>query len=129
MEALRKTSATIDQRAATGALIGIASEMSAQVAHHMKVNRCHPLALDDPRFRLVDGKTRPEFMLVGGAKCGSTSFARYLAAHPQVKFPGPADWRPAIRKEPNYWSWRRYHAIYQNLFVNYFQIHISLEEI
>ncbi len=76
----------------------------------MNANQHHPLALDDPRFRLVDGKTRPEFMLVGGAKCGSTSFARYLSAHPQVKIPGP--------KEPNYWSWRRYHAEYQNFFVN-----------
>ena len=76
----------------------------------MNANQHHPLALDDPRFKLVDGKTRPEFMLVGGAKCGSTSFARYLSAHPQVKIPGP--------KEPNYWSWRRYHAEYQNFFVN-----------
>jgi hypothetical protein len=57
-------------------------------------------------------------MLVGAAKCGSTSFARYLAAHPQVKIPGPAGWRPAVRKEPNYWSWRRYPDEYQNLFVN-----------
>ena len=49
-------------------------------------------------------------MLVGGMKCGSTSFARYLAAHPQVKTPGP--------KEPNYWAWRRFPARYQNFFVN-----------
>ncbi len=76
----------------------------------MNANQHHPLALDDPRFRLVDGRTRPEFMLVGGAKCGSTSFARYLSAHPQVKIPGP--------KEPHYWSWRRFHAKYQNFFVN-----------
>ena len=84
----------------------------------MNANRDHPLALHDPRFTLVDGRTRPEFMLVGGAKCGSTSFARYLAAHPQVKTPGPADWRPAVRKEPNYWSWRRFPAVYQDLFAN-----------
>ena len=51
----------------------------------MNANRLQPLALDDPRFTLVDGRTRPEFMLVGGMKCGSTSFARYLSAHPQVK--------------------------------------------
>jgi hypothetical protein len=76
----------------------------------MNANKHHPLALDDPGFRLVDGRTRPEFMLVGGAKCGSTSFARYLSAHPQVKTPGP--------KEPNYWSWHRHHAQYQNFFVN-----------
>ena len=76
----------------------------------MNANQHHPLALDDPGFRLVDGRTRPEFMLVGGAKCGSTSFAGYLSAHPQVKNPGP--------KEPNYWSWRRYPAKYQNFFVN-----------
>lgn len=69
-----------------------------------------PLALDDPLFTLVDGKSRPEFMLVGGMKCGSTSFARYLSAHPQIRLRGP--------KEPNYWSWRRYPARYQNFFVN-----------
>jgi len=76
----------------------------------MNTDQHHPLALDDPRFALVDGRTRPEFMLVGGMKCGSTSFARYLSAHPQVKVPGP--------KEPNYWSWRRFPARYQNFFVN-----------
>ncbi len=47
---------------------------------------------------------------MGGAKCGSTSFARYLSAHPQVKLSGP--------KEPHYWSWRRFRARYQNFFVN-----------
>jgi len=76
----------------------------------MMVGSKHPLALDDPRFALADGRTRPEFMLVGGMKCGSTSFARYLSAHPQVKVPGP--------KEPNYWSWHRYPARYQDFFVN-----------
>jgi hypothetical protein len=76
----------------------------------MIADQRHPLALDDTRFRLVDGRTRPEFMLVGGAKCGSTSFARYLSAHPQVKLQGP--------KEPHYWSWRMCHARYQNWFVN-----------
>lgn len=48
--------------------------------------------------------------MVGGAKCGSTSFASYLSAHPQVKIPGP--------KEPNYWSWHRFPAKYQNFFIN-----------
>ena len=76
----------------------------------MNANECHPLSLDDPRFKLVDGRTRPEFMLVGGMKCGSTSFARYLSAHPQVRLPG--------RKEPHYWSWRRFPAKYQSFFVN-----------
>ncbi len=76
----------------------------------MNANKNHPHALDDPRFRLVDGRTRPEFMLVGGAKCGSTSFARYLEAHPQINILGP--------KEPNYWSWHRYPIRYQDFFVN-----------
>ena len=66
--------------------------------------------MDDPRFALVEGRTRPDFMLVGGMKCGSTSFARYLSAHPQVVLAGP--------KEPNYWSWHRYPARYQDFFVN-----------
>ena len=76
----------------------------------MNADQHHSLALDDPNFRLLDGRTRPEFMLIGAAKCGSTSFARYLLAHPQVKILGP--------KEPNYWSWRNFHARYQNFFVN-----------
>jgi len=76
----------------------------------MNANQHHPLALQDPRFALVEDRPRPEFMLVGGMKCGSTSFARYLSAHPQVKISGP--------KEPHYWSWRRYPARYQNFFVN-----------
>ena len=76
----------------------------------MIANQFHPLALDDPGFRLVDGRTRPEFMLVGGMKCGSTSFARYLSAHPQVNIPDA--------KEPNYWSWHKFPAKYQDLFVN-----------
>ncbi len=76
----------------------------------MNADQHHSLALDDPRFVLVDGRTRPEFMLVGGMKCGSTSFARYLSAHPQVKVSGP--------KEPNYWSWHRFPARYQDFFVN-----------
>ena len=76
----------------------------------MNTDQYQSLALDDPRFALDDGRTRPEFMLVGGMKCGSTSFARYLAAHPQVKIQSP--------KEPNYWSWHRYPARYQDFFVN-----------
>lgn len=76
----------------------------------MNADQFRRLALDDPRFALVDGRTRPDFMLVGGMKCGSTSFARYLSAHPQVKIPGP--------KEPNYWSWHRFSARYQDFFVN-----------
>ena len=77
---------------------------------NMNANNYHTLALDDPRFALVDGRTRPEFMLVGGMKCGSTSFARYLSAHPQVKLRGP--------KEPHYWSCHRFPARYQDFFVN-----------
>jgi len=81
----------------------------------MDADQYRPLALDDPRFALVDGRTRPEFMLVGAMKCGSTSFARYLSAHPQVKVPGP--------KEPNFWSWHRYPARYQDFFVNESPLH------
>jgi len=62
------------------------------------------------RFQLVDGRTRPDFLFVGGAKCGSTSFAIYLEAHPQVCIRGP--------KEPNFWSWGKYQNEYQDFFVN-----------
>ncbi|MBJ89908.1 MAG: hypothetical protein CMO98_08635 [Woeseia sp.] len=76
----------------------------------MSDNSHNRLALNDARFTLANGRTRPEFMLIGAMKCGSTSFARYLSAHPQVKLSGP--------KEPHYWSWNRYPARYQNFFVN-----------
>jgi len=76
----------------------------------MNANTLLPLTLDDPTFRLDDSKPKPEFMLIGGMKCGSTSFATYLSAHPQVILKGP--------KEPNYWSWHRYPARYQEFFIN-----------
>jgi len=66
--------------------------------------------VNDPRFQLVDGRTRPDFLFIGGAKCGSTSFAIYLDAHPQVCIRGP--------KEPNFWSWGQYQKEYQDFFVN-----------
>jgi hypothetical protein len=66
--------------------------------------------VNDPRFQLVDGRTRPDFLFIGGAKCGSTSFAIYLEAHPQVCVRGP--------KEPNFWSWGKYPKEYQDFFVN-----------
>lgn len=66
--------------------------------------------MSDPRFQLADGRTRPDFLFIGGAKCGSTSFAIYLDAHPQVCIGGP--------KEPNFWSWGRYAKEYQDFFVN-----------
>jgi sulfotransferase family protein len=39
---------------------------------------------------------KPNFFLVGAAKCGTTSMSRYLGAHPQVFF--------SPRKEPHYFS-------------------------
>jgi len=78
-----------------------------RISMNMPINS---LALDDPAFALVDGKTRPEFMLLGGMKCGTTSFAKYLSVHPQVRTSGP--------KEPHYWSWHRFPAKYQTFFVN-----------
>ena len=70
--------------------------------------------MNDPRFQLIDGRTRPEFLFIGAAKCGSTSFAIYLEAHPQVCIRGP--------KEPNFWSWGRNPKEYQDYFVNEFPI-------
>lgn len=69
------------------------------------------LACNDPRFSLHADLAKPDFLLIGGAKCGTTSFAAYLPAHPQV-----APWQV---KEPNYWSWRKPNASqYQVLFTN-----------
>ena len=59
---------------------------------------------------MVDGRTRPDFLFIGGAKCGSTSFAIYLDAHPQICIRGP--------KEPNFWSWGKYRKEYQDFSVN-----------
>ncbi len=66
--------------------------------------------MNNPLFQLVDGRTRPDFLFIGGAKCGSTSFAVYLDAHPQVCIRGP--------KEPNFWSWGKCQNEYQDFYVN-----------
>jgi Sulfotransferase domain len=69
------------------------------------------LASDDPTLALRVDLPKPDFLLLGGAKCGTTSFAAYLPAHPQVA--------PWVVKEPNYWSWRKPTAEqYQALFSN-----------
>ena len=39
-------------------------------------------------------RKKPNFLIVGGAKCGSTSLYQYLSQHPQVFMP--------VNKEPNY---------------------------
>lgn len=66
---------------------------------------------DDPAFTLHADLPKPDFLLLGGAKCGTTSFAAYFPAHPQVA--------PWAVKEPNYWSWRRPSTEqYQSLFTN-----------
>jgi hypothetical protein len=69
------------------------------------------LAIYDPAYKLLSGMPKPEFMLIGGAKCGTTSFSSYLPVHPQVK--------SCDVKEPNFWSWK--HCTkqdYQSYFVN-----------
>jgi len=69
------------------------------------------LHINDSQFKLYSGMPKPEFMLVGGAKCGTTSFSSYLPAHPQVA--------PCRVKEPNFWSWQLCtKQQYQSLFVN-----------
>ncbi len=70
-----------------------------------------PLICRDPKYLLDGNQPKPDFMLIGGAKCGTTSFAAYFPAHPQVA--------PWAVKEPNFWSWRRPTAAqYQSLFCN-----------
>ena len=69
------------------------------------------LPIYDPAFKLLASKAKPEFMLIGSAKCGTTSFSSYLPLHPQVK--------PCLPKEPNFWSWQSCtRDQYQQLFVN-----------
>ena len=69
------------------------------------------LACHDRNFLLHADLPKPDFLLIGGAKCGTTSFSAYLPGHPQVD-----PWRV---KEPNYWSWRRPNTSqYQGLFTN-----------
>jgi hypothetical protein len=70
------------------------------------------LACHDPLFLLEPDLPKPDFLLIGGAKCGTTSLAAYLPNHPQV-----APWQV---KEPNYWSWQRasrrqYQGLYSNV--------------
>jgi hypothetical protein len=69
------------------------------------------LLIHDQKFKLYANKPKSDFMLIGGAKCGTTSLSSYLPNHPQVKAPS--------YKEPNFWSWRLFSkADYQNLFIN-----------
>jgi len=69
------------------------------------------LLMRDPAFKLLSGQSRPEFMVLGGAKCGTTSFSYYLPLHPQVRECQP--------KEPNFWSWQLMNRQqYQSLFIN-----------
>jgi hypothetical protein len=70
-----------------------------------------PLVCRDPKYLLDGNQPKPDFLLIGGAKCGTTSFAAYFPAHPQV-----APWEV---KEPTFWSWRKPTAQqYQSLFCN-----------
>lgn len=70
-----------------------------------------PPGIFDPKFKLLSAMPKPEFMLIGGAKCGTTSFSTYLPSHPQVK--------ECDIKEPNFWSWQLCNrSQYQSLFVN-----------
>jgi len=69
------------------------------------------LLIRDPAFKLRSSLPKPEFMLIGGAKCGTTSFSSYLSLHPQIKKCTP--------KEPNFWSWKMCSkGQYQSLFAN-----------
>ena len=69
------------------------------------------LFIQDPAFKLLEGQPKPDFMLIGAAKSGTTSFASYIGSHPQVKDPP--------YKEPNFWTWKMPTAKhYQDLFVN-----------
>ena len=74
------------------------------------------LFITDSAYKLYSGLPKPEFMLIGGAKCGTTSFSSYLPAHPQVA--------PCRIKEPNFWSWKLCtKEQYQSLFINKNPIH------
>ncbi|MFT6287633.1 MAG: hypothetical protein ACJA09_002387 [Alcanivorax sp.] len=69
------------------------------------------LFIQDPAFKLLEGQPKPDFMLIGAAKSGTTSFSSYIGSHPQVKVPP--------YKEPNFWTWKMPTAKhYQDLFVN-----------
>ena len=95
-----------------GLQVAILSDSFPVFAAHMNSPAVNlSLAVDDPRFRLQQDLPKPDFLLVGGAKCGTTSFAAYLPSHPQVL--------PWMVKEPNFWSWRKPSASqYQSLFCN-----------
>ena len=50
-------------------------------------------------FRLATNRIRllPDFIIIGGQKCGTTSLYQYLSEHPSVA--------PAVRKEVHYFDW------------------------
>ncbi|MEH6517191.1 MAG: sulfotransferase domain-containing protein [Halioglobus sp.] len=77
----------------------------------MTKHKNESLFIQDPAFKLLEGQPKPDFMLIGAAKSGTTSFSSYIGSHPQVKDPP--------YKEPNFWTWKMPTAKhYQELFVN-----------
>lgn len=58
----------------------------------------------------MNASRRPDFLLLGAAKCGTTSLASYLAQHPQIFFSEPKE---PLFFEAEYekgldWYWQRY---------------------
>ena len=70
-----------------------------------------PPPLLDARFKLLSGLPKPDFMLIGAAKSGTTSLSSYLSRHPGIA--------PVSFKEPNFFTWQLMpRERYQRLFVN-----------
>ena len=70
-----------------------------------------PPPLHEARFRLLGGLPKPDFLVIGAAKAGTTSLSSYLSHHQSVE--------PVTFKEPNFFTWQLMaRERYQGLFVN-----------
>ncbi|NER47330.1 MAG: tetratricopeptide repeat protein [Symploca sp. SIO1A3] len=65
-----------------------------QVASQKQIAKTHPHVSLSQQQKL--SSSAPSFLIIGQAKCGTTSLYTYLTQHPQIL--------PAIRKEINFWN-------------------------
>ena len=67
---------------------------SYQTACYNKTKKSNPAFVD--KYWNFDNVARPNFIIIGSQKSGTTSLASYISQHPQVL--------PAIKKETHFWS-------------------------
>jgi len=65
-----------------------------QIASHKKISKTHPYIV--LKCQEQQQLSAPNFLIIGQAKCGTSSLYKYLTQHPKIL--------PAIEKEINFWN-------------------------